>query len=266
MSHEHALHHGHASGIGIWVLFVSVLVAATLYLALALRQRRGARPWSAARTASFLLGCVMVSVALFPALLPWPEGDFRQHMLMHLIIGMIAPVLWVLAAPMTLLLRSVSTHQARRLARLLQSRAVYVIANPLVALVLNIGGMAALYFTPLYLAMSRSAAVHLLVHVHFLAAGCLFTWVIAGPDPAPHRPSVPARLVILGVAIAVHATLAQLLYAGWHVAADIPTYQLRGAAELMYYGGDLAELAVAFALVSTWRPRRTSGRAATACR
>ncbi|MBB4908609.1 cytochrome c oxidase assembly protein [Actinophytocola algeriensis] len=52
------------------------------------------------------------------------------------------------------------------------------------------------------------------MHLHFLVAGYLFAWLIAGPDPAPHRPGVPARLVLLGVAIAVHATLAQLMYAG----------------------------------------------------
>ncbi|MEV5893244.1 DUF2243 domain-containing protein [Nonomuraea fuscirosea] len=40
----------------------------------------------------------------------------------------------------------------------------------------------------------------------------------AGPDPAPRRPSVPTRLVVLGVAVAVHAGLSQLMYAGIGVA------------------------------------------------
>ncbi|HEY0700834.1 MAG TPA: cytochrome c oxidase assembly protein, partial [Micromonospora sp.] len=55
---------------------------------------------------------------------------------------------------------------------------------------------------------------HHVVHAHFLAAGYLFCWVIAGPDPSPHRASVPVRLVVLGVAVTAHATLSQLLYAG----------------------------------------------------
>lgn len=46
---------------------------------------------------------------------------------------------------------------------------------------------------------------------HVFTAGYLFAWVIAGPDPAPRRPSVPARLVVLGVAVAGHAVLSQLL-------------------------------------------------------
>ena len=104
------------------------------------------------------------------------------------------------------------------------------------------------------------------MHLHFLAAGCLFTWVIAGPDPAPRRPSVAARLVVLGVTIAVHASLAQLLYAGLYVQVPASADELRGAAALMYYGGDVAELLLAFALVTTWRPRRTAPPANRAAR
>ncbi len=122
---------------------------------------------------------------------------------------------------------------------------------------LDLGGMALLYFSPLYLAMMTHPAWHYLVHLHFVLAGCLYTWVIAGPEPAPHRTSVPARLVVLGVAVLVHSVLAQLLYAGWFVQVPEPTGQLRHAAELMYYGGDIVEMLLAVALVSTWRPART---------
>jgi putative membrane protein len=31
--------------------------------------------------------------------------------------------------------------------------------------------------------------------------------------------------------------------------------QVQGGAEIMYYGGDIAELLLAAALVATWRPR-----------
>lgn len=99
------------------------------------------------------------------------------------------------------------------------------------------------------------------MHAHFLAAGHLFAWVVAGPDPAPRRPSVPARLVVLGVAIVGHAALSQLLYAGALVQVSAPADDRRTGAELMYYGGDVAELALAVALVTTWRPRRAASTA-----
>lgn len=224
------------------------------YLALALRRRRDPRGWRAWRTAAFLGGSVVLAIGLTPQLLPFPDGDFRGHMLQHLFIGMVAPLGLVLGAPVTLVLRSVSTREGRRIIRVLRSRPAHLVANPVVALLLNVGGMVVLYATPLYRATIADPVVHQFVHLHFLAAGCLFTWVIAGPDPAPRRPSVPARLVVLGVAVVVHSTVAQLLYAG--LLADIPatTDELQGGAALMYYGGDIAEVLLAFALVTTWRP------------
>lgn len=141
---------------------------------------------------------------------------------------------------------------------------MHVIAHPATALLLNIGGMAALYFTPLYTAMMGHPLVHAFVHVHFLAAGCLYTWVIAGPDPAPGRPSVPARLVVLGIAITLHSVMAQMIFAGAFGAIPATGAQLEGGAELMYYGGDIAEILLAFALVTTWRPERRRARRALA--
>ena len=136
-----------------------------------------------------------------------------------------------------------------------RSPAVHLVANAVSASALNLGGLAVLYLTPLYAATTRSPVLQHLVHMHFLAAGYLFAWVIAGPDPAPRRPSVPARLVVLGVAIAAHATLSQLMYAGALVDIPVPPDERRGGAALMYYGGDIAELMLAFALIATWRGR-----------
>jgi putative membrane protein len=62
------------------------------------------------------------------------------------------------------------------------------------------------------------------------------------------------RLVVLGLAIAAHAALSQLLYAGV-VDVGVPAADRRAGATLMYYGGDAAELLLAFALVTNWRPR-----------
>nr|WP_274599203.1 cytochrome c oxidase assembly protein [Sphingomonas sp. CFBP 13603] len=110
-------------------------------------------------------------------------------------------------------------------------------------------------------ALEKAGALHYLVHFHFVAAGCLYAWVIAGPDPAPHRPSVPARLIVLGVAVVIHSIMSQLLYAGLFVAISLPAEQLRRGAELMYYGADITEMLLAFAMVSTWRPTRRNGSA-----
>jgi putative membrane protein len=253
--------HGGGAAAGESWLAILVLVLAAAYLVLAVGRGREPRGWSRWRTVSFLTGCTLLILAVTPGLSPFPAGDFRGHMYQHLLIGMYAPLGLVLGAPVTLLLRSLPSRHGRLIGRVLRSRPAHLIANPFTALALNIGGLAVLYLTPLYAATTSSPALHHLVHAHFLAAGYLFAWVIAGPDPAPRRPSVPARLVVLGVAIAGHAVLSQLLYAGALVQVPVPTAELRGGADLMYYGGDIAELLLAVALVTTWRPRRHAPQA-----
>src|SRR5690606_9633082 len=242
--------HDHSAGVPLG--FAAALVLACVYVVLALRVARRKR-WPVSRMVSFVAGAVVLALGLAPQLLPFPAGDFRNHMLQHLALGMVAPLGLALGAPVTLLYRSLGTRGARLLAHLLGSGYVRFVSQPAAALVLSVGGMAVLYATPLYAASLEAAWLHGAIHAHFLLAGYLFVWSIAGPDPAPRRPSVPYRLIVLGIAIFAHAAVAQLLYAGL-LAVPASPQELRGGAELMYYGGDLAELALAFALVRNWRP------------
>ncbi|WP_424534922.1 cytochrome c oxidase assembly protein [Sphaerisporangium viridialbum] len=246
-------HEAHGQGAAFAVLAV---LLAGCYAALAARRRGEARGWSRWRTASFVAGATLLLLGSLPPVASLAGHDFRGHMLQHLLIGMLAPLGLVLGAPVTLALRSASPRHRRAIAAVLRSRALHLAAGPWTALGLNVGGLAVLYLTPLYRMTAGHPVLHHLVHAHFLLAGCLFAWVVAGPDPAPRRPSVPRRLVVLGVAVAVHATLSQLMYAGLLVDVPVPAAQLRGGAEIMYYGGDVAELLLAFAMVSTWRPAR----------
>ncbi|SCF31981.1 cytochrome c oxidase assembly protein [Micromonospora mirobrigensis] len=245
-------HPGHGTGVGP-LLLVPLLVF-WVYLAAALRLRDPGRGgWDHRRTASFGAGCALLAAA---ALLP--GHDLVTHMGRHLLVGMLAPLGLVLGAPGTLALRTVPRRVGRTAVRLLRQRAAGALAHPVTGLLLTAGGLWLLHLTPLYRATLEHPVLHGLVLLHFLASGYLFTWSIAGPDPGPHRPGVPLRLVVLGIAVAAHAALAQLLYAGL-VDTPAPPEQLRAAATLMYYGGDLAEILLALALLVTWRPERTGG-------
>lgn len=235
-------------------LALVALLAAT-YLHMARGQTR--RRWSRWRTASFLSGCAVLAWAFVPQALPFAPGDLRQHMVQHVLLGMLGPLGLVMGAPITLLLRMLPASGGRRVASVLRSSPVRLVAHPATALALNLGGMAALYFTPLYTAAMTIPVLRAWLALHFVAAGCLYAWVIAGPDPAPHRLSVPARLIVLGVAVVIHSVLAQLLYAGIGTSLPVPFVQRQQAAELMYYLGDITEMLLAIALVSTWRPAST---------
>lgn len=264
-AHSHTVH-SHSAGAGAWetglpAAALLLLGAGYLLLARRARHRNPAQGWASWHTVCFLTGVGLLLVAVAPPLAPLAHHDFRGHMAQHLLIGMCAPLALVLGAPVTLLLRTLPADRARRLTAVLRSRPVGVVVNPVVALLLSTGSLAFLYFTPLYDLVSGDPALHWALHAHFLFSGALFAHVIAGPDPAPGRPSVPARLVVLGVAIAAHATLSQLMYGGFLIDVHAPVLEVRGGAEIMYYGGDIVELLMAVALITTWRaPARTVRR------
>ncbi|MEU7694850.1 cytochrome c oxidase assembly protein [Microbispora hainanensis] len=253
-------HHDAADHAALLALLLALFLALVVYMRLARRARRRnpVAGWSRRRTACFATGLALSAAALLPPVASFAHADFRGHMVQHLLLGMYAPLALVLGAPVTLLLRAMPVAGARRLSAVVHSGAGRLPTHPVTALLLSTGSLVVLYFTPLYNAVTARPAGHWLLHAHFLLSGCLFAHVIAGPDPAPARPGVRARLVCLGCAIAVHAVVAQLMYGGFWVDVHAPVAEVRGGAEIMYYGGDIAELLLAAALVSTWRPERRS--------
>jgi putative membrane protein len=259
-------HHGEGGGLLGVVLTVLVLLAVAIGYLLAVRRARCRNPaqgWNSWRSASFLTGLALLALALLPPLGPTAHTDFRGHMAQHMLIGMYAPLALVLAAPVTLLLRTLPQARARRVTAMLHRPLARVLAHPAIALLLSAGSLGLLYFTPLYNTAMGHPAGHWLMHAHFLASGCLFAYVIAGTDPAPARPGVRARLVYLGIAIAAHALIAEAMYGGFFVDIHAPIDHVRQGAEIMYYGGDIAELLLAAALVATWRPDRRTTAAAS---
>jgi putative membrane protein len=254
---------GGADAAGWLLVALLVLGPSIAYLRAARARRSAGRSWPVGRTVAFVIGLVMVGMAVSPALHALGRHDLRGHMVQHLLLGMFAPLALVLAAPVTLLL-GVLPVAARGTARgLLRSRALHGLAHPATAAVLDMGGLYLLYLTPLYALTTTDVLAHHVVNLHVLLAGCLFTWSIAGPDPAPRRPTITLRALVLVAAGAAHAYLAKLLHAR---APELPPGgspdpdQVQAAAQLMYYGGDLAELALAVALFATWYRTRGAVR------
>ncbi|WP_430499730.1 cytochrome c oxidase assembly protein [Micromonospora trifolii] len=255
-------HAGHGANGPTWLPLFPVAVLAASYVLAAVRDSRG---WDHRRTASWLVGCALLAVAVGP-LAQLPDNP-SGHMAQHLLLGMLAPLGLVLAAPVTLLLRVAPPPVRRAVGRLLRARPLHLLAHPVTAALLTTGGLALVLLTPLYAAAERQPVLHHAVHLHYLAAGYLFAWSLAGPDPAPHRPGLTVRVGALLATSAGHAVLAKYLYAQAETLppglTDRDPEAFREAAQLMYYGGDLAELLLAAALFATWyhsrrpRPRPT---------
>lgn len=231
-------------------LAVAVLLAVAGYAAAAWRLLSRGDLWPPARMLAFLGGGLAVTAAA-PI-----GGGFTAHMTQHLLIGMLAPLLFVLGRPVTLAFRALRPGRARRgLLRVVRSGPAGWLVFPPVAALLDVGGLWVLYRTPLFAATHRYEWLHALVHLHVLIAGTLFTTAVLQLEPLRRRYGLVLRGTTLVLAGAAHAVLAKLLY------LDGPSFA-RGA-ELMYYGGDAVELALAVAMAAAWY--RASGRRYRAC-
>ncbi len=227
-----------------------------LYLGAVMVRLRDGGQWGVSRVVCFTVGCAQLVLALSPPLMAWAHADPCGHMLQHLLLGMFAPIALMLGRPLSLLLRTLPQHHARRAASLLGSAPMVALTHPITALLLDVGGLYLLYLTPLFATSLDDALLGGWLHLHFLLAGYLFVWSIAGPDPAPSRPGFALRLGVLFAAIAAHGILAKLMYGyGYPQGTAFSPEQLEAAAQLMYYGGSLAELLLV-ALLFAARPGR----------
>ncbi|WP_104204968.1 cytochrome c oxidase assembly protein [Billgrantia saliphila] len=233
---------------------VAIAALTLAYLVSARHQRHVGSGWSGWRCAFFVGGSLLLAAALAPPTLTWAHHDLRGHMAQHLAIGMLAPLAWVLAAPVTLALKTLPTGAARHLVAVLQSPPLRAVSHPITALLLNVGGMYLLYLTPLFAATQQGSTLHAWMHLHFLLAGYLFCWaILAGPDSAPHGHGLRLRLGVLFVSMAAHAILGKLMYGYlWPRGTGHDVEEIQAAAMLMYYGGDLAEALLAIALMVMW--------------
>lgn len=246
---------------GVW-MWLMLLAMSVLYGIGWMQLQRRRITWSAWRLVYFYVGIAVLLIAFSGPMLTWSHHQVQGHMVQHLLIGMFAPVALMLGAPVSLALRTLPGALARLLVKIMHTEFFRWASHPFTALSLNTGGMFLLYLTPIYALSLTNHSLHVFIHVHFLLAGYLFAWSIAGPDPAPHRPGVGLRLGVLFLSMALHAWLAKLMYVNlWPAGAGYPAEAIQQAAKMMYYWGDLAELLLAVALFFQWyhSDRRSSG-------
>lgn len=229
---------------------VPIVGPAALYLSGRVRLSVQGVRWPVRRDIAFVGGLLCIALAIASPLAADDE-QFPVHAVQHLLLGMAAPLAFACAAPITLMLRASRAPLRRRLVALLRSRVVRALSWAPVGAALSVGSMAVLYLTPFYDATVRSAPLHEAVHAHLLLAGCLFTFALVGVDPVPGRGSFGVRVASLVAALAVHDMLAKYLYLHAHGHADTAMDWRRGA-QVMWYGGEAIDLAVALLLFARW--------------
>jgi putative membrane protein len=232
---------------------LAVAATITAYLLGVRRLAQRGRRWPRARTTAFLAGCGVVALALVSGIAEYDQSTFSVHVVQHLLLGMLGPLLLALGAPVTLALQAGSRATQTRLLRILHSPPVKALTNPFVAWLLFSATLFVLYFTGLYSLSLRHFYVHDLVHLHFLVVGMLFFWPVVGLDPRVWRVHHGARLLYVMLALPVHAFLGIALLSG-----QTPLFEAHTLADqhagggILWAFGDLLTLATVGVVLSQW--------------
>ncbi|MGW0857923.1 cytochrome c oxidase assembly protein [Streptomyces sp. NPDC002690] len=191
---------------------VGCLAALALYGWAVVRLRRRGDDWPVNRIVFFVIGVLSIALVMCTRLNDYGMVMFSVHMIQHMVISMLSPILLLLGAPVTLALRALPVAGRRGakgprelLLMLLHSRYMKIITHPVFTIPLFIASLYALYFTPLFDFLMGSKPGHLAMMVHFLAVGLVFFWPIMGIDPGPHRPGYVMRMLELFAGMPFHA-------------------------------------------------------------
>lgn len=194
-----------------WLFLAVAVLLVALYVAGVRTLHRRGDHWPALRTASWTVGWLLFVYATCGMPGIWGRVLFSTHMVMHMIVAMIVPLLLVPGAPVTLALRALPKRKDKTwgprelILQVVHSRALRVLGNPLVAAGLFFLSLATFYYSPMFELALRTHTGHLLMVGHFLLTGYLFAWVLVGVDPGPPKWSPLFRLVILFATVSFHA-------------------------------------------------------------
>ncbi|WP_412540648.1 cytochrome c oxidase assembly protein [Longispora sp. K20-0274] len=219
-------------------LFFITLVSAGIgfYLAGVWRLRRNGVRWPLGRTLSWVGGLLLLGAITNLGLARYAYVLFSAHMMQHMILSMLIPILLVLGAPLTLALRAlhpsgpagtVADPRAAGdrgprewLMLALHSRVLRFFTHPVVALIIFVVSLYALYFSSLFATLMQSHLGHLAMLTHFILAGYLFFWVIVGIDPGRRQVSHPVLILIHFGGMVFHAFFGVILMQAQSLIAD----------------------------------------------
>jgi putative copper resistance protein D len=200
--------------------FTMVLIAGALYLGGMLRLRKRGDSWPIGRAISWFLGLIVVLWCTNGGISIYANVSVGMHMLQHMTLTMLGPILLVMGAPATLALRALkpSTGPERGprewLMWFLHSWVTRILTNPFYVFIVYVLGLYGLYLTPAFGWLMGSHVGHIVMQVHFLLSGYLFYWVIIGIDPRPKPLPYWGRLLLLLLSMSVHAFFAVILMMG----------------------------------------------------
>ncbi|MDR3659717.1 MAG: cytochrome c oxidase assembly protein, partial [Mycobacterium sp.] len=250
---------------------VGTLVLAGGYLYAYVRLRRRGDDWPPGRLIAWLIGCAALFFTTSSGVRAYGSAMFSVHMAEHMTLNMFVPVLLVLGGPVTLALRTLPAAgdgappgPREWVMWLVHSKVTAALSNPIVAFILFVASLYAVYFTPIFNTLVRYHWGHELMSVHFLLVGYLFYWGIIGIDPGPKRLQFLGRLGLLFAVMPFHAffgiatmTMTSTIGGPFYRFVGLPWLSSIGADQhlggaIAWGSSELPVIVVVIALVAQW--------------
>ena len=253
--------------------FFAVLsaVGAGAYLLGVLRLRRRGDRWHAGRTTAWLLGWVCVVLTTSSGLGKYADASFSLHMILHMSLNMLCPVLLVLGGPFTLALRATTPAAPDRapgphewVKAILHWPLLQHLNNPLWVFVEFVGSYYVLYFTPIFEQAMRYHWAHQLFNLHLLIVGYFFYSLVIGVDKPPRPVPHLGKLGLVLAAMPFHAFFGVIVMTSTTVIAqefyqwlsrpwwpDLNADQYAGGG-IAWAAGEVPLLVVVLALLVQW--------------
>jgi putative copper resistance protein D len=196
-----------------WAIF-TVLVGSLYAVGLTAMRRKGsAHP--PRRIFAFYGGMLGVLAAFVSPLDNYDVVSLFAHTAQHLILMFMVAPLVALGAPITVLMAAAPRSIRRRVLTLLNSGAMCLLTQPMVAMAIFVAVQAITLTSAFFNAAVEGDALHLLEHALFLGAGFLFWWPILAVDPTPRKTPLKTRYVALVLAMPLEVLFAMaILWAG----------------------------------------------------
>ena len=202
-------------------VIVGVLAVGAVYVAGWRRARRPGMPHPPGygRLTLFLLGLAVIYGALASPIDPLADDLLVLHMVQHVLLLDIAPILLILG-----LTKGILRPVTRRI-RTVEERAGWL-AHPAFAVALYAGGMWLWHIPAMYDLALHHSAVHAVEHTTFMLAGSLYWWYLISPirsrmrkgglGPITYMVSTKLIVGVLGVWLAFAPTALYPFYVHQH--------------------------------------------------
>ena len=253
-----------------------LLLAAYVYLNGLSNWTRPSHPINKWQRASFFAGLFMIFIALQSPVANLAEHMLSFHQLQHFLLRMAAPLLVLLGAPLTPMLRGlppwILQGVVRPTVRHPLARAIYEkLTNPVISVSIFMGVLYLWQFPGGFNLALRNEFVHAFMHMTLMSSGFIFYWAVIDPAPRRSRVHYGVRVLYLGLIVLPNTLLGAvitfsrgIIYSGYEdvyqpFGMSLMTDQQIGGL-LLWVPGDMMSILVAGIVMIMWYEREEGGK------